>query len=70
MAGEEAFTAARKAGQALSLEETIAEALDLADALVGLQNGVHEFPKEATALLLQPCTSLRQWLATTAKLAW
>jgi hypothetical protein len=36
--GEEAFTAARKAGQSLSLEETIAEALDLADALVGVQN--------------------------------
>jgi hypothetical protein len=36
--GEEAFTAARKAGQALSLEGTIAEALALADTLVGEEN--------------------------------
>jgi hypothetical protein len=35
--GEEAFTAARKAGQALSLEETIGEALALADTVVGVQ---------------------------------
>jgi hypothetical protein len=31
--GEEAFAKAREAGQALSLEETIAEALALADTL-------------------------------------
>ena len=36
--GEETFTEARKAGQALSLEEAIAEALALADTLVGVQN--------------------------------
>jgi len=36
--GEEAFTASRKAGQALSLEEAIAEALALADTLMDVQN--------------------------------
>ncbi len=36
--GEKAFAAAREAGRALSLEETIAEALALADTLMGVQN--------------------------------